>query len=228
MTSKRFKAAAAKVKVDQAYTLADACKLATENATTKFDESIDLVLSLGVDPTKADQNLRGSVPLPNGLGKKVRIAVFAKGAKATEALEAGAEVVGGDDLVEKVKAGDLDFDCVIATPDMMVQVGKVGKILGPKGLMPTPKTGTVTLNVADAVKMIKAGVAEYRVDDKGSIHAAIGKASFGPQKIKENAEAFIGAINKAKPATSKGVFLKAVHVSSSMGPGIKVDAAALR
>ncbi|RMG40165.1 MAG: 50S ribosomal protein L1 [Candidatus Dadabacteria bacterium] len=225
---KRYRAALARVEKGKYYSLEDACKLASEISNCKFDETVDVAVRLGVDPRKADQNVRGSTALPHGLGKKVRVAVFAKGEKVNEAQEAGADIVGGEDLVEKVKEGFLDFDSVIATPDMMGQVGKIGKILGPRGLMPSPKVGTVTFDVAETVKAIKAGRADFRVDKAGNVHAPIGKASFGGEKLSENCMALIQALNKAKPSTSKGVYLKSAAISTTMGPGIKVDVTPLR
>jgi large subunit ribosomal protein L1 len=185
-------------------------------------------LTIGVDPRKADQNVRGSVPLPHGLGKSVKVLVFAKGEKAQEAQAAGADFVGAEDLVEKIKGGFMEFDSVIATPDMMVQVGKVGKLLGPRGLMPSPKVGTVTFDVAATVKSIKAGRAEFRVDKSGIVHAPVAKASFGAKKIFDNTMALLAAINKAKPSTSKGVYLQKATISCTMGPGVKVDLSPLR
>jgi len=225
---KRITAQRKKVEINKAYVLADACKVAVSTASTKFDESVEMVFNLGVDPTKAEQNVRGSVALPHGLGKNIRVLVFAKGDKVKEAEAAGANFVGGDDLVEKIKGGFLDFDSVVATPDMMIQVGKVGKLLGPRGLMPSPKTGTVTFDVGSIVKSLKAGRAEFRVEKAGIVQAPIGKASFGEQKILENAQAFLQAIVRAKPATSKGVYLKNASMSCSMGPGIRVDISAVK
>lgn len=221
--SKRYKSAAEKVSKDKQYPLNDACGVLIATKSAKFDETVELVVRLGVDPRKADQNIRGSISLPNGLGKTIRVAVFAKGEKAQEALAAGADVVGAEDLVERVKGGDLNFDSVVATPDMMVQVGKVGKILGPKGLMPSPKVGTVTFDVGETVRSIKSGRAEYRVDKAGIIHAAVGKSSFGVDKVHENVNALMQAIVKAKPSTSKGVYLRSASLSLTMGPGIAVD-----
>ena len=225
---KRIKELRTKVEPLKGYLLEEACKLATETAKAKFDETIELSVNLGVDPTKAEQNVRGSVALPHGLGKNIRVLVFAKGDKAKEAETAGADFVGGEDLVEKIKGGFLDFDSVVATPDMMAQVGKVGKLLGPRGLMPSPKVGTVTFDVGATVTSVKAGRAEFRVEKAGIIQAPIGKASFGAKKIFENAMAIVQAVNKAKPSTSKGVYLKSAAVSATMGPGIKVDVSPLR
>ncbi|MBX7138393.1 MAG: 50S ribosomal protein L1 [Oligoflexia bacterium] len=212
----------------QLFPLGEACKIVASTASTKFDETIDLSIRLGVDARKAEQNVRGSVPLPHGLGKSIRVAVFAKGDKAKEAEGAGADFVGAEDLVEKVKGGFMDFDSVIATPDMMGQIGKIGKILGPKGLMPSPKIGTVTADVGAAVKAVKAGRAEYRVEKAGIVHVAAGKASFGAEKIQENVNAIMHAIVKAKPSTSKGIYLKSATLSLTMGPGVKVDLSEFR
>lgn len=225
---KRITAQRKKVDAAKAYPLAEACKVAVSTASAKFDETVEMVFNLGVDPTKAEQNVRGSVALPHGLGKAVRVLVFAKGDKVKEAEGAGADFVGGDDLVEKIKGGFMDFDSVVATPDMMIQVGKVGKLLGPRGLMPSPKTGTVTFDVANIVKSLKAGRAEFRVEKAGIVQAPIGKASFGEQKILENAQAFLQAIVRAKPATSKGVYLKNASMSCSMGPGLRIDVSSVK
>lgn len=225
---KKYIEAARNIDAENVYKLQDACKLVSENAKAKFDETVDIAVRLGVDPRKADQNVRGSVPLPHGLGKTVRVAVFAKGDKAKEAEAAGADIVGAEDLVESVQNGKIDFDTLIATPDMMPQVGKVGKILGPRGLMPSPKVGTVTTDVAAAVKRVKSGVAEYKVDKEGAVHAPVGKASFGADKLKENVAAVFGALQKAKPQSSKGVYLKSASISSTMGPGVKFDVADFR
>jgi len=225
---KRLRKVREKVQLGKFYEFEEACKLVAETASAKFDETVEMAINLGVDPRKAEQNVRGSVPLPHGLGKKVRVAVFAKGEKAQEALDAGADLVGSDDLVEKVKGGMMDFDSVIATPDMMAQVGKVGKLLGPRGLMPSPKVGTVTFDVGATVRSVKAGRAEYRVDKSSIVHTAVGKASFGAKKIFENASAMIAALNKAKPSSSKGIYLQSVTISLTMGPGIAVDVSAMR
>ena len=225
---KRYRAARQKVDAEKLYAIEEACEVVASAATAKFDETIDVALQLGVDPKKAEQNVRGSVALPNGLGKSVRVAVFAKGPKAKEAEEAGADIVGAEDLADKIKGGFMDFDSVVATPDMMAQVGKIGKLLGPRGLMPSPKIGTVTFDIADTVKSIKAGRAEYKVDKSGILHAAIGKASFGGKKINENFMALMNAVNKSKPQTSKGVYLLKGSISSTMGPGIAIDLAPLR
>jgi large subunit ribosomal protein L1 len=225
---KRLQAQRAKVDAKKLYSLQEGCGAVVETASAKFDETVELAIRLGVDPKKADQNIRGSISLPHGLGKEVRVLVFAKGEKVQEATEAGADLVGGDDLVEKIKGGFFDFDSVVATPDMMAQVGKVGKLLGPRGLMPSPKVGTVTFDVGETVKAVKAGRAEYRVDKAGIIHAAIGKASFGSEKLLDNAQALLQAVNRAKPATSKGVYLKGATLALTMGPGVALDVAPLR
>jgi large subunit ribosomal protein L1 len=203
----------------------EAIALAKANATSKFDESIEVALALGVDPRHADQMVRGVVTLPKGTGKTVRVGVFAKGAKADEAREAGADVVGAEDLLEIVQGGKVDFDRCIATPDMMGLVGRLGKILGPKGMMPNPKLGTVTMNVGEAVKAAKGGQVEYRVEKAGIIHSGIGKASFKAEDLRANFDALVDAVNKAKPSGAKGKYLKKIAMSSSMGPGIKIDVA---
>jgi large subunit ribosomal protein L1 len=225
--SKRYKAAAAKVDRNKLYPVNDALALAKETAVAKFDESIDVAVNLGVDARKSDQLVRGSVVLPRGTGKSVRVAVFAQGAKAEEARAAGAEVVGFDDLAETIKAGNLDFDVVIASPDAMRIVGQLGQILGPRGLMPNPKVGTVTPDVAGAVRNAKAGQVQYRTDKNGIIQCTIGRASFAPDALRENLLALIEALNKAKPAASKGVYLRKISVSSTMGVGIRVEQASL-
>ncbi len=225
---KRYSAQVAKVEELKLYGLNDACALVASTGSAKFDEGVDVAIRLGVDPRKADQNIRGSVALPHGLGKTIRVAVFAKGDKAEEAKKAGADIVGAEDLAEQIQAGKMDFDTLIATPDMMVLVGKVGKVLGPRGLMPSPKVGTVTVDVANTIKAVKAGMAEYKVDKEGAIHASVGKASFGAQKLQENIEALFVALNRAKPQTSKGVYLKSASMSATMGPGVKFDLSALR
>jgi len=225
--SKRYKAIAAKIDRNKQYALADALSLVKENAVAKFDESIDVAVNLGIDARKSDQLVRGSVVLPKGTGKTVRIAVFAQGAKAEEAKAAGADVVGFDDLAESIKAGNLDFDVVIASPDAMRLVGQLGQILGPRGLMPNPKVGTVSADVAGAVRNAKAGQVQYRNDKNGIIHCTIGRASFTPEALRENLLALIDALSKAKPATSKGVFMKKVSLSSTMGAGVRVDQASI-
>lgn len=225
--SKRVKATREGVDRNKAYALAEALALAKKNATAKFDESIDVSVNLGIDAKKSDQLVRGSVVLPQGTGKTVRVAVFAQADKAQEAKAAGADVVGFEDLAEKIKGGAIDFDVAIATPDAMRVVGQLGQILGPRGLMPNPKVGTVTPNVADAVKNAKAGQVQYRTDKAGIIHCSIGRASFTEDALAENLKALVDALNKAKPASSKGVYLKKISVSSTMGPGMRVDQSTL-
>ena len=220
--SKRYKALSAKVE-DRKYSLADACNLVRDLKSAKFDESVEIALNLNVDPRHADQMIRGAVVLPNVTGKTVRVAVFAKGVKMDEAKAAGADIVGNDDLADDIQAGKINFDVLIATPDCMGIVGKVGRILGPKGLMPNPKTGTVTMDVTKAVNDAKGGQVTYRVDKKGNMQAAIGKVSFSAEAIKENAEAFIGAINKAKPSTSKGRYITNAAISLTMSPSVILD-----
>ncbi|MCM5570926.1 50S ribosomal protein L1 [Burkholderiaceae bacterium FT117] len=224
--SKRAKAIRAKVDRQKAYPLADALTLVKECAVAKFDESIDVAVQLGVDPKKSDQVVRGSVVLPAGTGKSVRVAVFTQGDKVEAAKAAGADIVGMEDLAEQVKAGNLNFDVVIASPDAMRIVGTLGQILGPRGLMPNPKVGTVTPDVATAVKNAKAGQVQYRTDKAGIIHATIGRASFDIEQLGTNVRALVEALNRAKPASSKGVYLRKVAVSSTMGVGVKVDPAA--
>jgi large subunit ribosomal protein L1 len=202
-----------------------AVKMVKSNAKAKFDETIEVAMNLGVDPRHADQMVRGVVALPNGTGRTVRVAVFAKDAKAEEATKAGADIVGGEDLMEKIQGGFMDFDRVIATPDMMAVVGRLGKVLGPRGLMPNPKVGTVTPDVAKAVKDAKGGAVQFRVEKAGIIHAGVGKASFDETAIAENVKAFIGAVAKAKPAGAKGTYIKKISLTSTMGPGVKIDVA---
>ena len=221
--TKKMKANDGKVDALKLYPAADAIALVQSLTSPKFDETLEVAINLGVDPRHADQMVRGVVNLPKGTGKDVRVAVFAKGAKADEATAAGAEVVGAEDLMESIQGGKIDFDRVIATPDMMGLVGRLGKVLGPKGLMPNPKLGTVTMNVAQAVKDAKSGQVEFRVEKAGIIHAGIGKASFPAADLKANFDAFVDAIVKAKPAGAKGKYLQRVSVSSTMGPGVKVD-----
>lgn len=221
--SKRIKALKATVDRSKLYAIDEALTLVKSAATAKFDESIDVAFNLGVDPRKSDQVVRGSVVLPRGTGKSVRVAVFAQGANAEAAKAAGAEIVGFDDLAEQVKAGNLDFDVVIASPDAMRVVGQLGQILGPRGLMPNPKVGTVTPNVAEAVKNAKAGQVQYRTDKAGIVHATIGRASFEVTALQENFAALLDALVKAKPAASKGLYLKKIAVSSTMGVGVRVD-----
>ncbi|MDP7426083.1 MAG: 50S ribosomal protein L1 [Rhodospirillales bacterium] len=207
--------------------VSDAVKIILDSKKTKFDETVEVAINLGVDPRHADQMVRGVVSLPNGTGKTVTVAVFAKEDKAEEAKAAGAEFVGGDDLAEKVQKGEVEFDRCIATPDMMAVVGKLGKVLGPKGLMPNPKLGTVTPNVADAVKSVKGGEIEFRVEKAGIIHAGVGKTSFSQESLVENVNAFVGAIVKAKPAGAKGTYLKRATLTSTMGPGVRLDTSTL-
>jgi large subunit ribosomal protein L1 len=221
--TKKQKALEGKVDPAKLYALADAITLVKDAATAKFDESIDVAVQLGIDPKKSDQVVRGAVVMPNGTGKTKRVAVFAQGPKAEEAKAAGADIVGMDDLAAKVKAGDMPFDVVIAAPDAMRVVGQLGQILGPRGLMPNPKVGTVTPDVATAVKNAKAGQVQFRADKAGIIHATIGRRSFDADKLQGNLHALIDALNKAKPASSKGVYLKKVAVSSTMGLGVRVD-----
>jgi large subunit ribosomal protein L1 len=227
--SKRMKAAAAEVNRETRYPLDEAVALAARLAKAKFDETVELAIRLGVDPRQADQNVRGTVVLPHGTGRAVRVAVFAKGDKEREARDAGADVVGGEDLVKKIQdEGWLEFDNAVATPDMMGLVGRIGKILGPRGLMPNPKLGTVTFDVGKAVSELKAGKIEYRVDKAGIVHLPFGKASFGAQKLIDNANAVMASIMKAKPSSAKGNYIVSVAVSSTMGPGIKVNPLAMR
>ena len=225
--SKRYKAIAAQVDRSKLYVLDEALKLVKETAKAKFDESIDVAVNLGVDAKKSDQLVRGLVVLPRGTGKTVRVAVFAQGAKAEEAKAAGADIVGFDDLAESIKAGKMDFDIVIAAPDAMRIVGQLGQILGPRGLMPNPKVGTVAADVAGAVKNAKAGQVQYRTDKNGIVQCTIGRASFAPEALRENLLALIDALNKAKPASAKGVYLKKIAISSTMGVGIRVEQASL-
>ena len=212
---------------DQVYSLKDAVKIVKENAKAKFDETIDIAINLGVDPKYADQMVRGVCALPHGTGKTVRVAVLAQGEKADQAKAAGADIVGAENLIDSILAGKIDFDRMIATPDMMGMAGKVARVLGPKGLMPNPKLGTVTVDVENAVKKAKAGEVQYRVEKNGIVHAGIGKASFSEEQIYENSKAFIDAIIKAKPTGAKGTYMKKVSLSSTMGVGVKVDTTAL-
>lgn len=225
--SKRVEAARAKVDRNKNYPLTDALSLVKENATAKFNESIDVAVNLGIDAKKSDQLVRGSVVLPAGTGKTVRVAVFCQGAKAEEAKAAGADIVGFDDLAASVKGGTIDFDVCIATPDAMKVVGQLGQILGPRGLMPNPKVGTVTMDVTTAVKNAKAGQVQYRTDKAGIVMCTIGRASFSVDQLQQNITALIGALNKAKPAAAKGQYLKKISVSSTMGAGVRVDQASL-
>jgi len=225
--SKKAKTLATAVDREKLHGVDEAIAIAKANATSKFDETIEVALALGVDPRHADQMVRGVVTLPKGTGKTVRVGVFARGAKADEATAAGADVVGAEDLLEIVQGGKVDFDRCIATPDMMGLVGRLGKILGPKGMMPNPKLGTVTMNVGEAVKAAKGGQVEYRVEKAGIIHSGIGKASFPQEDLRANFDALLDAVTKAKPSGAKGKYLKKIAVSSTMGPGIKVDVAEL-
>jgi len=222
---KRTVAARATVDRDKDYSVTEAVKLVKGSANAKFDETIELALNLGVDPRHADQMVRGVCKLPNGTGKSVRVAVFAKDAKADEAREAGADVVGAEDLAKSIQDGDMPFERVIATPDMMPLVGRLGKVLGPKGMMPNPKVGTVTMDVAKAVGDAKGGAVEFRAEKAGIVHAGVGKASFTQGKLEENVNAFLKAIQQARPSGAKGVFVKRITISSSMGPGVKIDTA---
>jgi large subunit ribosomal protein L1 len=224
--SKRMQTVRGKVKRDKAYTVEEALSLVKETAIAKFDESVDVAVNLGVDAKKSDQTVRGSVVMPSGTGKKVRVAVFAQGDKAKAATEAGADVVGFDDLAARIKEGFMEFDVVIASPDAMKVVGQLGQILGPRGLMPNPKVGTVSADVVTAVKNAKAGQVQYRTDKAGIIHATIGRASFTPDQLKTNLTALIDALNKAKPSGVKGIYLRKVSVSSTMGAGVRIDTAA--
>ena len=220
---KRILAAKAKVELGKRYTLKEAAEMVVSMPAPKFDETVDLAVRLGVNPAHADQMVRGSVVLPNGLGKAVRILVFAKGEKEKEALEAGADLIGNEEIIEKIKGGWLEFDRVISTPDMMGSVGKIGKILGPRGLMPNPKVGTVTFEVANAVNELKSGKVEFRVEKAGIIHSPVGKVSFGAEKLRENVSALLETIIKLKPASSKGIYIKSISVSSTMGAGVRID-----
>ena len=221
--SKRFKALLEKVDAEKQYTLAEAVSTVKGLKSAKFDESVEVALNLNVDPRHADQMIRGAIVLPHGTGKTVRVAVIAKGTKVDEATAAGADIVGNDDLVAEIQAGNINFDVLIATPDCMGMVGKIGRILGPKGLMPNPKTGTVTMDVTKAVNDAKGGQVSYRVDKKGNMQAAVGKVSFSEEAIKENIETFIKAINKAKPSTAKGRYMTTVALSLTMSPSVNVD-----
>ncbi len=220
---KRILAAKAKVEPTKRYTLKEATEMVVSMAGAKFDETVDAAVRLGVNPAHADQMVRGSVVLPNGLGKTVRVLVFAKGDKEKEALDAGADMVGNDEVIEKIKGGWLEFDRVIATPDMMGSVGKIAKILGPRGLMPNPKVGTVTFDITNAVKELKAGKVEFRVEKAGIVHSPVGKVSFGAEKLHENIMALLETIIKLKPASSKGTYIKSIALSSTMGAGVKID-----
>ncbi len=222
---KRYKAAIANIDRDKDYSIKEAVSVVKKNASAKFDETVELAVNLGVDPRHADQMVRGVCNLPNGTGKSLRVAVFAKDAKAEEAKKAGADVVGAEDLVEQVQKGEINFDKVIATPDMMPLVGRLGQILGPKGMMPNPKVGTVTMDIAKAVSDTKGGAVEFRVEKSGILHAGVGKASFSEKALAENISAFLGAVVKARPSGVKGAYMKKITLSSTMGPGVKVDLA---
>ncbi len=220
--SKRFKKAVAGIDANRTYEIEEAVKLVKERATAKFDETIEIAINLGVDPRHADQMVRGVVALPNGTGRTQRVAVFAKGPKANEAKAAGADIVGAEDLAEKVQKGEIDFDKCIATPDMMGVVGRLGKVLGPRGLMPNPKVGTVTMDVAGAIKAAKGGAVEFRVEKAGIVQAGVGKASFDEKALVENVRTFVDSVVKAKPQGAKGAYLKKISLSSTMGPGVKI------
>lgn len=222
--TKRQKTIQEKIEKDKTYPLTDAIGLLKEIQAVKFDETVDVSLRLGVDPRKADQMVRGTCSLPNGLGRHVRVLVFAKGEKETEARDAGADYVGGVDMIEKIqKENWFEFDRVVATPDMMAQVGKIGKILGPRGLMPNPKLGTVTFELASIIETIKSGQVEFRVDKMGNLQAPVGKISFSVEKLQENIQTFIDTVNRLKPSTAKGIYMKNISVSSTMGPGLKIS-----
>jgi len=222
-SSKRQKAWVEYFDTDKHYAVKEAVALVKKAATAKFDESVDIAFNLGIDPRKADQMIRGTVELPHGTGKSVRVLVIAKGAKATEATEAGADFVGAEDMIEKITGGWMDFERVVATPDMMGQVGKIGKILGPRGLMPNPKVGTVTMEVAKTVRSIKAGQVEFRVDKAGILHVPVGRASFEDQMLEENIVNLVDTIKRLRPATAKGTYVKSITLASTMGPGISLD-----
>lgn len=227
-SGKSYEAALAKIDRSQRYLLEDGLKLVRETARAKFDETVELAVRLGVDPRQADQNVRGTVTLPHGMGKAVRVLAFAKGEKEKEAQEAGADYVGGDDLIKRISEGWFDFDKAVATPDMMAAVGRIGKVLGPRGLMPNPKTGTVSPDIGKAVREIKAGKLEFRVDKAGIVHVPVGKASFGAEQLVDNANAVLSSILRAKPASAKGNYIRGVTVSTTMGPGIKIDLSQVR
>ena len=225
---KSYRAALAKIDRSQRYVLEDSLRLLKETARAKFNETVEMAVRLGVDPRQADQNVRGTVNLPHGMGKSVRVLAFAKGEKEKEAQEAGADFVGNDDLIKKISEGWFEFDKTVATPDMMATVGRIGKILGPRGLMPNPKTGTVTVDIGKAVKEIKAGKLEFRVDKAGIVHVPVGKASFNPEQLIDNAKAVLMSILRAKPASAKGNYVRGVTISTTMGPGIKIDLSQVR
>jgi large subunit ribosomal protein L1 len=220
---KRYEVAAAKIDRDRLYGPAEACKLLKETTTVSYDPSVDLSVRLGIDPRKADQMVRGTVVLPHGTGKETRVAVLAEGPKATEAKDAGADIVGTDEIIEMVEAGNLDFDALVATPDQMGKIGRYGKVLGPRGLMPNPKTGTVTMDVGKVVEELKAGKIEYRTDRQANVHVVIGKASFPPMQLMENYQAVMEELVRQRPAAAKGRYLRSIHVSTSQGPSIRLD-----
>jgi large subunit ribosomal protein L1 len=226
--AKSYRAALAKVDRNQRYLLEDTLRLAKETARAKFDETVEMAVRLGVDPRQADQNVRGTATLPHGMGKTVRVLAFAKGDKEKEAQEAGADFVGSDELIKRISEGWFDFDKTVATPDMMGAVGRIGKVLGPRGLMPNPRTGTVTMDIGKAIKEIKAGKLEFRVDKAGIVHVPVGKASFGAEQLIDNAKAVLLSILRAKPASAKGNYVRGVTISTTMGPGIKVDLSQIR
>lgn len=225
--AKRYKEISSKIEGGKFYTLDEALELVHQTATAKFDETVEISVRLGVDPRKADQMVRGTVILPSGTGKNVRVCVLTKGDKEKEAKEAGADFVGSEELIEKIQGGWFDFDVVIATPDVMSMVGKLGRVLGPRGLMPNPKVGTVTFEVGKAIKESKAGKIDFRVDKNGIVHSAIGKKSFTIDQLKQNVQAFMDVINRLKPSAAKGVYIKSISLASTMGPGIKVDKATI-
>jgi len=224
---KRLRELRALIDREKAYPLDEAIMLVKQTATAKFDESVEIALTIGVDPRHADQMVRGTADLPHGTGKTVRVAVFARGDKAEEAKAAGADLVGAEDLAQRVQEGELDFDRCIATPDMMPVVGRLGRILGPRGLMPNPKLGTVTPNIAQAVQAAKAGQVQFRVEKAGIVHGGVGKASFEPERLRDNIRAFVDAVNRAKPSGAKGTYLKRAALSATMGPGVRLDVASL-
>ncbi len=225
---KRYLKAKESIDRNKRYDLDEGLRLVSESTHAKFDESVDVAIRLGVDPRKADQMVRGSVLLPHGTGKTIRVLVFAKGQKEKEAIDAGADYAGGDELIERISGGWLEFDKAIATPDMMSSVGKLGKILGPRGLMPNPKVGTVTFDIGKAVTEVKSGKVEFKVEKAGIVHVGVGKVSFGAEKLTENVKALLDVIMRAKPPTSKGVYLKSIALSTTMGPGIKIDPLSIR
>jgi large subunit ribosomal protein L1 len=228
VNGKSYQAALAKIDRNRRYLLEESLRLVKETARAKFDETVEMAIRLGVDPRQADQNVRGTVTLPHGMGKSVRVLAFARGEKEKEAQEAGADFVGNDELIKKISEGWVDFDKAVATPDMMAAVGRIGKVLGPRGLMPNPKTGTVSVDIGKAVKEIKAGKLEFRVDKAGVVHVPVGKVSFGAEQLIGNATAVLQSILRAKPASAKGNYIKGVTVASTMGPGVKIDLAEIR